>query len=141
MAKGKVEKYLREFEIPFEAQAKERARSFIQTRGPKAGTIAHRTPGRTRNFEYLVRGYAIQNRPDIPIESPMKLTATFFVDRPKKPKHALPATRPDLDNYLKSLIDGMNKVIFKDDNCICEIIARKVYTTDYPKIQVRLETL
>lgn len=38
-----------------------------------------------------------------------------------------PVTKPDLDNYIKSVLDACNGVLFADDNAICEIHARKLY--------------
>ena len=51
----------------------------------------------------------------------------------------LPVTRPDVDNYAKSLIDGMNGVVFKDDSQICDLTVRKRYGEE--KAVVRIETI
>lgn len=39
-------------------------------------------------------------------------------------------TRPDLDNYVKCILDGLNGVAFNDDSLICRIIAEKKYSFD-----------
>ena len=52
----------------------------------------------------------------------------------KKQKMALagevkPTTRPDIDNYLKSVLDGCTGIIFKDDSQVTYITASKVYSS------------
>ena len=37
----------------------------------------------------------------------------------------LPATRPDLDNQVKSVIDGLNGIAFKDDGQVASLVADK----------------
>lgn len=43
--------------------------------------------------------------------------------------------RPDLDNLCKSVLDGMNGVVFEDDNQIVSLHAKKVWSTD-PGVEV-----
>jgi Holliday junction resolvase RusA-like endonuclease len=38
--------------------------------------------------------------------------------------------RPDLDNCIKVITDGMNEIVYKDDSQITSIHATKVYGTD-----------
>jgi Holliday junction resolvase RusA-like endonuclease len=47
----------------------------------------------------------------------VKLDITFFVTK----------TNCDLDNLLKTTIDGMNKIVFNDDRQVIEIVCKKVY--------------
>ena len=130
--------YALEFEIPIQAVAKERARTFIDRR---TGRMNSRTPPKTRGFEFAVRAYALKHRPDVPLECPLRVHCEFQIAKPSRPKHKLPATRPDLDNYVKALLDGLNGVVFKDDNCICELVAKKTYTETYPRILVKVEVM
>jgi Holliday junction resolvase RusA-like endonuclease len=37
--------------------------------------------------------------------------------------------RPDLDNVVKAVIDGMDKIVFDNDSQITSIYAKKVYGT------------
>jgi Holliday junction resolvase RusA-like endonuclease len=43
--------------------------------------------------------------------------------------------RPDLDNVIKLIFDGMNGIVFKDDSQITSIHATKVYG-EVPKVEV-----
>jgi Holliday junction resolvase RusA-like endonuclease len=38
--------------------------------------------------------------------------------------------RPDLDNIVKAITDGMNGVVYEDDSQIVSLHATKVYGTD-----------
>lgn len=51
-----------------------------------------------------------------------------------------PSTKPDLDNYIKSVLDACNGLLFEDDNAICEIHARKLYG-DTAKVVLRVEVI
>lgn len=109
---------------------------------PKLGIVAGHahayTPKRTRSYEDIVRHTAIREwkRPLI-AERPIWLRATFVRAIPRswsirKRNAALanvlyPIGRPDADNYLKALLDGLCGTVFYDDALIVEIQARKCY--------------
>jgi Endodeoxyribonuclease RusA len=40
----------------------------------------------------------------------------------------LPTSRPDLDNYIKAGLDGLNEIVVRDDSQIVEISARKRFS-------------
>lgn len=48
----------------------------------------------------------------------------------------LPKTRPDLDNYLKAILDGLSGIAFTDDNLICRIEAEKWYGKPRAEIEI-----
>ena len=74
------------------------------------------------------------------IEGPLKIDATFYIQPPKyisskkKLKEKLEAEeifcskKPDIDNFLKALLDSMTGIIFKDDGQVVECRARKLYS-------------
>lgn len=74
------------------------------------------------------------------IESPIAIDATFYIRPPKyisskkKLKEKLEAEeifcskKPDIDNYLKALLDSMTGIVFKDDGQVVECRARKLYS-------------
>jgi len=48
--------------------------------------------------------------------------------------------RPDLDNCIKSILDGGNGVLYADDDVICELSARKIWASE-GKTEIIVETL
>lgn len=74
---------------------------------------------------------------------PLVLWVTFYVQRPKSaPKRVkYPVTRPDLDNYLKTLLDALDKFAFLDDAQVVNIHAKKAFAEagTPPRIEFVLE--
>lgn len=90
------------------------------------------TPTKTRNYENVVgftaksamKGVSANQRDDLFVR------ANFYVN---------PTTRRgDLDNYVKSLLDGMNGVAFRDDQQIVRIEARITRKTDRERTEVQV---
>lgn len=48
-----------------------------------------------------------------------------------------PAKKPDIDNVVKSIFDGLNKVAFKDDTQIIELHCYNFYS-DEPRVEVKI---
>lgn len=46
-----------------------------------------------------------------------------------------PTKRPDLDNYMKQVMDALNGVVYLDDSQIVEVEASKIYAAE-PRIRV-----
>ncbi len=77
---------------------------------------------------------------------PVTLRADFFFgvpkSRAKKVKEGdVHTQRPDLDNCLKSIKDGLNQVAWHDDCCVVEIHARKLWTHGEPRAEIEVESL
>jgi len=97
------------------------------------------TPAKTRNAEADVRGQIIaQLPPDFkPMEKALHLDLRVCRTRPKSKKKAeFMVTKPDLDNYVKLVLDAMNTVVFKDDSQVVSIIAWKGYAKDYAGMNI-----
>ncbi|HMX98734.1 MAG TPA: RusA family crossover junction endodeoxyribonuclease [Nitrosomonas sp.] len=131
-----------ECEIPLEAVAKQRPRAFYNKKLKRASVY---TPQKTVSFELMVRFFISQNAGyellDNPFKEPVKLTCGFFLKSPKKPRFECPGVKPDLDNYIKSVLDAMNGLILVDDALVCEIDAFKRYATGNPYIYIKLESI
>ena len=48
--------------------------------------------------------------------------------------------RPDLDNYLKAVMDASNGILYKDDGQIAVIACQKLYSLK-PRIEIEIERL
>ena len=59
----------------------------------------------------------------------IRVELDFCLIRPKSSKREYPTVKPDLDNYIKSVLDAMNGIILKDDSQIVSIEASKKYTS------------
>jgi Holliday junction resolvase RusA-like endonuclease len=121
-----MEKY--RIEVSGTAVAKQRPRGFKDGKG----NIRFYTPKKSKDFEYLIRKRAEEIFKE-PLTCPLKVSLVFLMPRPKRlcwktrPMPEVPCPmRPDLDNMLKSVNDGLNGVAFLDDAQItdCHILKR-----------------
>lgn len=130
------------FSVPGQPQGKGRARSFRH-----AGGIGHYTPEKTRSYESLIQGAAIDEmRGREPSPEPVEVTirAVFAIPRSfsKKRREAalrheiLPARKPDMSNIAKAVEDAMNGVVFCDD---CQIVRETMIKVYGPSPQVVIE--
>ena len=115
------------FTIPGPAQAKQRPRVNRNT-----GRIY--TPGATHKYEKLVKESYGDNLCFEDQFISVKILFKFEVPKSynkKKRSEALEGiirpTKADIDNYIKSVLDGLNKVAFLDDRYICSITAEKIF--------------
>lgn len=112
------------------------------------------TPEQTRNYETLVRHEASiamqRERIAAPLDGPVlvRVTAHFSVPPSYSSKRQADALlgvtcppRPDLDQIMKSVLDGMNGVIFRDDAQVSNLSGVKRYTVGPPRVNVWVEAL
>ena len=95
------------------------------------------------NLVKLVASQAMWQRP--PLDGPLFMDLIAFIPIPKSKSKKIiqsmllgttsPTSRPDLDNYIKSVSDGCNKLVFNDDSQIVVIHATKRYS-DMPRLEV-----
>lgn len=136
-----------EFEVAGKVEAKGRGRVGRVGKGPKAFTTVF-TPAHTRKYEHLVRhaaGEAMGDR--VPMECAVKVIVLVYIAFPKSAsKRKLadmacgflrPCTKPDIDNYVKSALDGINNIVVKDDNQVVDLRAFK-YFSDRPRLKVEV---
>lgn len=131
------------FHVPGVPVAKGRAR--ITTRGGKVRSF---TPPKTVAFEGLV-SLAAERAMDgaDPIVGPVHLALYVQLPIPqswsgKKKLAALsgtlqPCSRPDLDNYIKSVCDGGNGILWRDDSQVVLLTATKRYA-EVPGLDVEV---
>ena len=130
------------FTIPGQPVAKGRPRACI-----RGGKVATYTPDNTARYENLVKLAAQEALKGLPpIGGAVALEVKVFLAVPaswpkKKQAEAVagtvrPSGRPDADNLLKSVADGMNGVVFADDAQVTSCLVQKRYDTA-PRVEVR----
>jgi Holliday junction resolvase RusA-like endonuclease len=106
------------------------------------------TPEKTVRYENLVRTTFVNAYPDaVPLDVPVKVIvdAEFPIPKSwskKKRKDAFYVTKkPDIDNIIKSVFDGLNGVAWTDDAMVSIVEARKKYTDQMPACYITITTL
>ena len=114
------------FSIPGPPIAKQR---------PRLGKGGHvYTPTRTKVYEEICRLsyrnlYYFENEYiSIKILFKFEVPKSYSKkDKQKALEGKIRPSRADIDNYIKSVLDGLNKIAYKDDRVICSIYAEKIY--------------
>lgn len=121
------------FSVPGAPQGKGRPR--VAMRGGHASLY---TPTKTANYEGLVAHAAQTAMAGRPILD-CAVACNVFIDAPvpaswsqKKQRMALagdvmPTTKPDADNVVKAIFDGLNGVLWRDDVLVVDLRVRKRY--------------
>lgn len=88
-------------------------------------------PKKTQDAINNIASYAAENINERGIEEPIHMSVVFYFKRPKRMKRGpsvYKATKPDIDNCLKTVMDGINRSgIWKDDNQVVSMSADKLY--------------
>ena len=126
------------FEIPGVPVAKGRPR---MTRSGHAYT-----PQKTRDYEAWVRLCWLQTGQPMSLQ-PLQVKLGFYLPIPKSFRKKqrelaldgilLPAKKPDIDNLVKAILDGLNGLAYQDDKQIVALEAAKGYGAA-PLVQVTL---
>jgi Holliday junction resolvase RusA-like endonuclease len=134
------------FTVPGQPQGKGRAKIV------KIGGFSRMaTPDKTVAYEGLIAHAGHQAMAGRPlIEGPVAVVVDMRCQVPaswskKKQAQALigevrPVTKPDQDNVLKAIFDGLNGVAWKDDVQVVEIVSRKRYAP-LPGVYVEIKLL
>ena len=82
-----------------------------------------------------------------PTPKPVAIDVVFYRPIQKslsKREHArrvngehLPVVKPDVDNYVKAVLDALNGVAFKDDSQIIKLKAQKLYSEN-PRTEIEM---
>lgn len=100
------------------------------------------TPEKTRMYEALIRDSWTYGKMEGPIIVSMKFTFEIPKSYSKKKRSELlyrpKTTKPDLDNLVKAVLDGLQGEAFDDDSIVCGIVATKGYGTE-PKVSIVIE--
>lgn len=126
------------FFVPGKVQGKARPRF-----SSKSGTVY--TPGRTKSYErQIAEAYEAQH--GTCFEGPVMVVIEAFFSIPKSWTRAKKAEaaagklspgKPDIDNILKVVLDGLNGIAYEDDKQVTMTQCKKIYTaTSLPGLRV-----
>lgn len=132
-----------EFDISPVEQARPRATRMgkgIRLYDPKKVTVFKRKLGILAKQQMLDRGLE-------PFDGPLEVRMEFYrpvqasISKKEQARRLSgvhrPTVKPDLSNYIKALEDGLNGIIWIDDNRIVQIVAEKKYS-DRPRIVIEV---
>ena len=136
------------FTVLGEPVGKARPRAF------RAGnSVRMYTPAKTKTYEQVVASaglIAMADAKSLPITGAVLLDLSISVGIPaswsKKRKAAAlagneyPAKKPDADNIIKAICDGLNGIAWVDDAQVVDVIARKRYSAD-PGVHVQIQPM
>lgn len=132
-----------EFRVYGIPQTKGSAKGFVLQgkNGRKPRVIITNDNPRNKGWAQTVSAMAQQHRVDgCPFEGPIVLELVFLMPIPKSLPKRVPAfmtKRPDLDKMARSVKDSLSGVLYKDDNQVVHVDARKIYC-ESPGVMVRL---
>ena len=109
------------------------------------------TPGKTKAYEDLIKGAggAVMDGTQ-PLTGPLHAVITVYLPIPKswptekklaaERLDVLPTGRPDIDNFVKAALDGLNGVAFVDDSQVVRMHATKFYSAK-PKLTIAIHPM
>lgn len=136
------------FTVPGPPKGKARART-VKGRG---GRTFSYTPEGTVLYENLIKTSYLQqpNNTIFNDGQPLKVVVQAFYDIPKsyskkKRKQMLageirPTKKPDIDNIAKCILDALNKVAYRDDTQVIELVMKKAYA-EIPRVEVEIQEI
>ena len=97
------------------------------------------TPNKTAKYEkQIAKAYTDSGGKCIPADCYVSVSVSAFFPVPKSyskkkredciERRLRPDKKPDMDNILKVVLDGLNHVAYVDDKQVVELIGRKYYT-------------
>ena len=113
----------------------------------KNGFVRVFTPASTRSYEQYLKGDAVaamNGRP--PFDCPLMLNILALLPIPrswsqKRQREALyVTTRPDIDNYVKSALDALNGIVFRDDSLVVDLFVLQRYDAK-PRLEITVEPM
>lgn len=99
------------------------------------------TPKKTREYEAKVRRayesaggvkFEDDDHIGVVINAFFKIPKSFTGGKRTAAMHKMvrPTKRPDVDNVIKSILDGLNGVAYADDKQVVDVVCRKYYSED-----------
>ena len=109
------------------------------------------TPKKTKDYEDSIKKQLIeQGAEPFEKEAPLKVEVTFYKGYLKswtkkqvfqaEDGSLLPVKRPDLDNYVKAILDGANGLLWHDDSQIVDLLMYKRYDKT-PRVEIKVREI
>lgn len=136
------------FTVPGPPKGKARART-VKGRG---GQTFSYTPEGTVLYENLIKTCYLQQPNNMIFNDgqPLKVVVQAFYDIPKsyskKKRQQMisgeirPTKKPDIDNIAKCILDALNKVAYRDDTQVIELVMKKAYA-EIPRVEVEIKEI
>ena len=136
-----------QFTVPGQPRGWGRARLGRST----SGKPIHFVDRQTASYENLVKLSAqAAMRGAAPLQGPVSVDVRVMLAPAASASRAklsamlngsdLPAKKPDLDNIVKGLLDGLNKIAFVDDAQVVRLTACKIYS-ETPGVDVTIKAV
>lgn len=106
----------------------------------KKGRVMTYTPQKTAFAENLIRAEVMKLKEFYEAHVPLTVIATFFRTPPKHLAKGItkPVTRPDWDNYAKTLFDALEKFVYANDSQITTAVIKKRFGSP-PRIELMID--
>ena len=72
-----------------------------------------------------------------PVDGAIGIEIVFRAKRPKTVKRDYPTVAPDLDKYIRGVLDALTGIGYQDDSQVIDIKAEKVYS-DSPGADIKI---
>ncbi len=118
---------------------------------PRINTYTYNvyTPNKTKDYEeYIQQNFKIKYPNHQLLEGRVSVEIIAYLEIPKstsKKKYEemlsgniSPTKKPDIDNIAKSILDALNKFVFKDDNQVTKLTVEKKYS-EVEKVYIKIE--
>lgn len=138
-----------EFVVPGDPVAQPRQRHRVCTNNGRA-MVCNYTPAKdpVNAYKRAIQICARQAYSGTPIDGAVRVSLVAVFERPKsrckkqnsrEPK----TTKPDIDNLQKSVFDALNGIVWRDDSCVCAVLAVKELCGDgeEPHTSILIETI
>lgn len=91
--------------------------------------------------------YRSEHKQQLPLSGALSVDVRFYrpiqksiskIERQRRLLgESLPTVKPDIDNYVKAILDALNGLAFQDDSQIAVLYARKIYS-DKPRTEIEI---
>lgn len=115
----------------------------------RGGFVKAYDPKKSRDYKKMIKKQAMQQLPsdyepfafpidvDIKVYRPIQKSVSKKEYARRLSNDVRPIVKPDADNYIKIILDGLNGLVWLDDNQITDVAAHKYYS-DKPRVEVEV---